>query len=83
MTKILFWIDDGLIQFGIAKFLQEKIDDDFYAIYDTNHITKLFFKNQDFIKFQKVWFFRDHLSSEVKKPDIQYLKNIEEKYGLN
>jgi len=83
VTKILFWIDDGLIQFGIAKFLQEKIDNDFYAIYDTNHITKLFFKNQDFVKFQKVWFFRDHLSSEVKKPDIQYLKNIEEKYGLN
>jgi len=41
--KILFWIDDGLIQFGIARFLRELTDYEFYAIFDTNYITKEFF----------------------------------------
>jgi len=81
--KLLFWIDDGLIQFGAANFLQDKIDYDFYAIYDTNHITKTFFKNQNFIKFKKVWFFREHLTNKTNKPDLTYLKSIEKKYGLN
>ena len=30
--RILFWIDVSLIQFGIAKILQQKIDSDLYVI---------------------------------------------------
>ena len=48
-TKILFWIDVSLIQFGIAKTLQKKIDADFYVIYDLNHHLKKSFVQQKMI----------------------------------
>ena len=41
--KILFWVDISLLQFGIAKILQEKINNDFYVIYDLNH-QKIYFE---------------------------------------
>jgi len=81
--KIIFFIDDGLIQFGIARFLQEKSDYDFFAIYDVNHITKPFFEQQKLVHFKKTWFLRDHLPEKVKMPDINYLKKFEEKYKIN
>jgi hypothetical protein len=79
--KILFWLDSGLIQFGIAKFLQEKYDADFYAIIDTNK-GKIFFQDQKFINFKKQWFYRDCFISNKKK-NIEFLINIEKKYNLN
>jgi len=81
--KILFWISDGLIHFGIAKYFQEKFDSIMFSIIDCNHITKNFFSNQTLVKFQKVWFFSDFISDKRKDPDIEYLKTIEEKYNLN
>ena len=44
--KILFWIDPDFLQFGIAKFLQKKIEADFYAIVDLNHHLEKSFKTQ-------------------------------------
>ncbi len=81
--KILFWIDDGFLQFGIAKFLRELVNYDFYAIFDTNYVTKKFFANQKIVDFKKTWFFRNFLSKKGKKPDIDYLSNIEKKYEIN
>ena len=59
--RILFWIDVGLLQFGIAKMLQEKLDADLYAIYDLNHHLKKSFMNQSIINFKKEWYFWDHV----------------------
>jgi hypothetical protein len=81
-TKILFWIDVSLIQFGIAKMLQKKIDGDFYVIYDLSHHLKKSFMQQKIINFKKEWYFWDYVG-EVKEPDIEYLKQIEKKYGVN
>jgi len=80
--KILFWIDMSLLQFAIAKTLQEKIDSDLYVIYDLNHHLKKSFKKQDFVNFKKEWYFWDHLG-ETKKVDLEYLKKVEKKYQLN
>jgi len=80
--KILFWIDDGHILFGVAKFLQEKHDFPLFAVYDVNHITKKFYEHQNLVHFNKIWFWRENLSSPHHKPDIEYLKKIEEKYDL-
>ena len=44
--KILFWIDVSLLQFGVAKMLQEKLDDEFYVIYDLNHHLKNHSRNK-------------------------------------
>lgn len=81
--KILFWIDIDLIHFGIAKLIQEKYDCDSYAIIDVNNISKDFFLKQNFIKFKKVWYYRDYLKKEKSDPNIDYLKSFESKYGIN
>ena len=81
--KFLFWIDPTYTQFGIAKFLQEKISADFYVIYDLNHHLKKSFLNQNIIKFKKQWFYWDYQSNIHKEPDIEYLKLFEKKYGID
>ena len=53
-----------------------------YAIFDTTDRTKPFFKNQKLVNFQKIWFLHDHISQN-KKPDLEYLKFIEEKYAIS
>lgn len=81
--KIIFWIDDGHINFGIAKFLQEKCDYDLFAVYDVNYITKKFYETQKLVNFNQVWFWRNYLSSKPHKPDLEYLKDFEKKYKIN
>src|SRR6185312_14789797 len=81
--KILFWLDMEWIRFGIAKFLQESYDCDFYAVLDTDKVATDFYQKQDIVKFQKVWYYRDYVSKVSNKLDIEYLKNFEDKYNLN
>ena len=81
--KILFWIDPLFIQFAIAKFLDEKIDAEFFAIYDfPSPLLKQSFENQEIIPFKKSWFFWDHVSSKPAKIDLNYLKHFEEKFNI-
>ena len=80
--KILFWFDVALIHFGLAKSIQEKLNCELYGIVDVPHHRKTFFENQNFVKFSKLWYFHDYINTK-KTPNIQYLKSIEEKYGLN
>lgn len=81
--KILIWIDPNLIYFGLAKFLQEKIDADFYTIAETTTLTKQFLQKQQSTKFDKIWFFHDHISLNRRKPDVTYLRNFEKKYQID
>jgi hypothetical protein len=82
-AKFLFWIDVSYTQFGIAKFLQEKISSDFYVIYDLNHHLKKTFSNQNVVNFKKQWFYWDYLSKIDKNPDLEYLKYFENKYKID
>lgn len=79
--KIIFWEDQGFVQYSIAYWLQKKLNCKMYAIFDITDRTKPFFKNQKLVNFQKIWFFHDHISQN-KKPDLEYLKSIEEKYDI-
>ena len=81
--KIIFWIDASLLHFGLAKYLQEKIDSELYAIIDITNNAKLFFKEQQFVKFHKTWYYHDYISKTSKKHDLEYLKSFEEKYKIN
>lgn len=83
--KILFLLDMEWIRFGIAKFMKEQLDYDFYAIVDADSVATTFYKEQDLIKFQKIWYYRDYVNSNIKneKIDIEYLKNFEQKYAIN
>jgi hypothetical protein len=83
-NKILFWVDPVYTQFGIAKFLQEKLDADFDFIYEVNHHIKKQFINQKYVNFTNQWFYWDHYSKNASKnPDTEYLKSFEEKYDID
>ena len=81
-SKILFWINGSLTSFCIAHSLQKKINSDFYAVVDSYDKPKVFFQNQNLVKFQKTWFYHDYFQN-MAKPDLKYLSNFEKKYNLN
>ena len=80
--KIIFWIDSKLTYFGLAYYLQKKINAKFYAVIDITNKTKTFFQDQKLVNFEESWFFFDHIEQKNSKPDLEYLSNIEKKYGL-
>mgnify|MGYP000005103586 FL=1 len=82
--KVLVWIGADFVHFFLAYGLQEKIDADYYAIIDITNKPKKFFVNQSLINFKKIWFYHDEINdSYSKKPDIDFLKKSEIKYGIN
>jgi len=80
--KVLFWIDQSLIHFGIAKFLHEHFDCDMFSIFEITEKPKKFFQNQNIVNFQKIWFLHDYLLNNDTL-DIEYLRLIEKKYAIN
>ena len=81
--NILFWIDSVLIQFGIAKSIQDKNNANLYAIFDISQSMKNLFENQKIVNFQKEWYFWDNVKIEKRQPDIKYLESFEKKYKIN
>ena len=59
-SKTLFWINGSLTSFCIAYSLQKKNNTDFYAVIDCYDKPKVFFQNQNLVKFQKTWFYHDY-----------------------
>ena len=54
--KILFWIESGTMNiFGVAKYLQNDINAEFFAIYDVTDKPKKFFREQKLHFFSKKW----------------------------
>ena len=82
--KILFWINSGTMNiFGLAKYLQNDINAEFFAIYDVTDKPKKFFREQKLVNFQKSWFYHDFIQKKATNPDLNYLKEFEKKYGIN
>jgi len=81
--KLLFYIDNFFVHFGIAKALHEKYDCDLFAIIDVDTKAKKFFENQDMVQFSRIWHYLENVSTKNKKPDLQYLQSFEEKYKIN
>jgi len=82
-NKILVWVDVGLTQFGIAKYLKKIYDCELFVIYDFNHHIKKSFLNQKLIDFKKEWYYWDHVLNIKQKPDVEYLKSFEQRYNIN
>ena len=82
-SKIIFWESDALAFVGLPKILQEKYNFDIYAIIDITDKQKKFFQKQELIKFSKIWYLHDHISKTTEKPNMEYLKSIEKKYGVD
>tara|TARA_B100000029_G_scaffold133968_1_gene128114 strand:- start:13170 stop:14702 length:1533 start_codon:yes stop_codon:yes gene_type:complete len=81
--KILFWLNGFLLHFGLAYYLQQKLDDDFFAIIDVPNRPKTFFLEQNLVTFNKKWFLHDHITRNNSKLDIDYLNNFEKNYSIN
>lgn len=81
--KLLFYFSkNNLVNFGIAKILQEKFDFELYAIFDLNTNLKFFFKNQRIVKFTKEWYLND-VVNDCQKIDLDYLSSIEKKFNID
>jgi hypothetical protein len=71
--KILVWSDAGLVNFGVAVYLQKEFDYEIYSIIDTNK-GRNFYEKQDLIQISKIWFYRDCFSDSEEEIDLEYLK---------
>jgi hypothetical protein len=81
--KLLFWINGVMLHFGLAYYLQQKLDSDFYAVIDVSNNPKKMFLNQKLVNFQKTWYFHDHIKKTILKPDLEYLSDFEKKYQID
>ena len=80
--KLLFWITIDFKQFFVANYFQKFEDYELYAIVDCPSNAKNFFKNQQLVKFKKIWFLHEQIQNSTNF-SIENLKNYENKYDLN
>ena len=80
--KGLIWNFQNLYTFTLSKYLQENYDCVLYSIYDVPDNLKKTFQEQSVVKYEKSWYFFDHIKNVQREPDLEYLKSIEKKYGI-
>ncbi|RZD44349.1 MAG: hypothetical protein CXT78_06705 [Thaumarchaeota archaeon] len=80
--KILYWFGADFTHFCSSYYLQKSTDAELYAIIDITNKPKSFFENQTLVKFNKIWFFHDHIKKNTK-PDLDYLADFEKKYNID
>jgi len=81
--KLLFYLNADFTHFTLAYFLQQKYDCEIYAIIDITNKPKEFFLKQKLVNFKKIWFIHDNINLNKNAVDFEYLKKIEEKFGIN
>ena len=81
--KLLFYLDADFTHFALAYFLQQKYDCEIYAIIDITNKPKEFFLKQKLVNFKKIWFVHDDIKLDNNIVDLEYLKKIEEKFGID
>jgi hypothetical protein len=74
---------EGILNFGVAKYLKENIDCELFALIDTHNKTKKFFQDQKIVNFNETWYFRDHIIKSNKNIDLDYLSKFEIKYNIS
>lgn len=81
--RIIIWDNGNFFPFMVCNSLKDLGNFEFYAIIDVTDRTKKFFENQKFVKFEKTWFYHDHILPHKNKIDIDYLCTFEKKYNIN
>lgn len=79
--KIIFWLDSDITSFAIAKFLGEKHQCKLFSIVDITDRAKKFFTEQQIVKFEKTWYYFDHVIPK-DTVDLEYLSYFEKKYDI-
>ena len=67
----------------LHTFYKKKINAEFYAIIDITKKPKKFFEQQKIVKFEKVWYFHDHIDPSYNVTNMEFLSNYEKKYDLD
>ncbi len=80
--KLLFWHDVSMVHFALAKYIQDNFDCELFAIFDIADKSRLFFETQQFVNYKKIWFYYDYILKTKRKPNLDYLRSIEEKYDI-
>ena len=57
-----------MIHFELAYYLQQQIDDEFYAIIDIPNNPKKMFLKQKLVNFEDTWYFHDNIKKTTKEP---------------
>ncbi|MDC0202157.1 hypothetical protein OAJ97_00360 [Candidatus Nitrosopelagicus sp.] len=81
--NILLWLSGDVLHFSLSYFLKKDFGYDVNAIIDVPDKPKKFFQNQKLVDFENIWHFHEHLKKQTKKPDIEYLRNFEERFDIN
>ena len=81
--KILFWLGVEFTHFCLSYAMQKQYDADYYAIIDITAKSRKFFEKQNLVKFNKTWYFFDHVTKQDQLPDYKYLQEFEKKYKIN
>ena len=81
--RILFWLSQDMVQLGLAKFYSENPDFEIFGISDAAENLQNYLSTQNVIQFKKIHFMHNSIQKNEKIIDIDYLKSIEEKYGIN
>lgn len=81
--RIIIWENGNFFTFLLANSLQNQYEAEIYAIIDATYRRRKFYENQKFVKFEKTWFYHDHVFPHKNNIDTDYLKSFEEKYNIN
>ena len=81
--KVIIWDSGHFYPFLVANSLQKLDSFDFYGIFSCGERQKKFFAEQNFVNFKKTWFYYDDVSPDHHTIDFDFLKKIEDEYGLN
>ena len=81
--KILFFLTNDYTHYCLSYAFKKKYDYKLYAISEVTSTPRKFFENQEFVKYEKLFFFHDHIKKKDTPPDMEYLKNFEDRYGIN
>ena len=81
--KILFWLENHAVHFGIAKSFCDDFDCEPYGMIACTPKQNKFFSEQNLINFKKFWLVREHINLKSRNPDYEKLKFFEQKYSLN
>ena len=82
-SKIFFWLDTNFMMYILSYHLKDKIDADFFGLYDLPNKSRKFFETQQLVNFEKVWHYHDYIKIDQLKIDMEYLSNFEKKYNID
>ena len=75
--NILLWSYGIDLPLCVSYYIQKKIDANIFIILDVTNKPKKFFKEQEIIKFTKMWFYHENIKHDYKINDRNFLEEFD------